>query len=121
MLNTNHNNIDLNSQTLGFKIKEYIDENYKEDIKLNDIAEKFYLSPYYLSHIFKKEVGFSPIDYLINRRIGESQNLLLTTNMTLSDISSILDMIMLIILICCLKKLQEYLLVSSERPITVNM
>lgn len=87
IITVSHNFIETTPETLGFKIKEFIDENYNKDIKLNDIAEKFYLSPYYLSHIFKKEIEFSPIDYLINRRIGEAQKLLLTTAMPICDIS----------------------------------
>lgn len=83
----NRQTVNHSPETLGYKIKQYIDENYKKDIKLKDIADDLYISPYYLAHIFKKEIGFSPIQYLINRRIGEAQNLLLTTDMPVSEIS----------------------------------
>jgi AraC-like DNA-binding protein/mannose-6-phosphate isomerase-like protein (cupin superfamily) len=74
--------------SLGYQIKEYIDENYTCDISLNDIANHFYLSAYYISHIFKKEIGLSTINYLISRRINEAKKLLLTTNATIEEISS---------------------------------
>jgi AraC-like DNA-binding protein len=73
--------------SLGYRIKEYIDENYTCDISLNNIANHFYLSPYYISHIFKKEIGLSTINYLISRRIGEAKKLLLTSNATIEEIS----------------------------------
>jgi AraC-like DNA-binding protein len=78
----------LNSpDSLGYRIKEYIDKNYTRDISLDDIANHLYLSPYYISHIFKREVGLSTINYLIMRRIGEAKKLLLTTNATIEEIS----------------------------------
>jgi AraC-like DNA-binding protein/mannose-6-phosphate isomerase-like protein (cupin superfamily) len=73
--------------SLGYRIKEYIDKNYTREISLDDIANHLYLSPYYISHIFKKEVGLSTINYLITRRVGEAKKLLLTTDATIEEIS----------------------------------
>lgn len=75
------------TDTLGYKIKEYIDKNYTTNISLNKIADRLYISPHYLSHIFKKETGYSPINYMINRRIGEAKKLLLTTEMNIQEIA----------------------------------
>lgn len=75
------------AQTLALKIKQYIDENYTQEITLNSIAEKFYISPYYLAHILKDETGFSPIRYTMNRRIGEAQKLLFDTDLPITTIS----------------------------------
>lgn len=80
--------VNNNPESLGFKIKEYIDKNYTRDLSLEDIANHVYLSPYYISHIFKKELGLSTINYLINRRVGEAKKLLLTTGLTVEEISS---------------------------------
>lgn len=80
--------VNNNPESLGFQIKEYIDKNYTRDLSLEDIANHVYLSPYYISHIFKKELGLSTINYLINRRIGEAKKLLLTTGLTVEEISS---------------------------------
>lgn len=71
--------------TLALKVKEYIDKNYMKDIKLETIAKDFHFSTYYLSHVFKKEIHFSPIDYIIQRRIGEAQRLLLSTNKSIKE------------------------------------
>lgn len=72
---------------LGLQIKEYIDEHYKEDLKLPDIAAALHVNIYYLSHTFKKILGYSPIQYMTHRRIGEAQNLLLSTDMTVTEIA----------------------------------
>lgn len=76
-----------NLSSLGSKIKEYIDKNYTRDISLKEIANRLYISQDYLSHVFKNETGYSPINYMINRRVGEAKKLLLTTNMTIQQIS----------------------------------
>ena len=74
------------STSLVHQIKQYIADNYTKDLNLKDIAEKFYISPYYMAHLFKKETGFSPMQYIINRRIGEAQTLLWQTNLPISKI-----------------------------------
>ncbi len=72
---------------LGLRIKEYIDAHYLEDLKLASIAEALHVNPYYLSHTFKKILGCSPIQYMIHRRIGEAQNLLINTDYTITEIA----------------------------------
>lgn len=71
---------------LGFQIKEYIDEHYTEPMTLQNIADYLHFSPYYLSHVFKEMSGYSPIQYLIRRRIGEAQTLLITTDLPITRI-----------------------------------
>lgn len=71
------------------EIVEYMDNHYMEPLTLDSISKKFFISPDYLSHIIKDSLGISPINYLINRRIGESQHLLLSTMLPISIISEI--------------------------------
>jgi AraC-like DNA-binding protein/mannose-6-phosphate isomerase-like protein (cupin superfamily) len=80
-------NDQLADDSLSRKIKQFIEINYTKDIPLNEIANRLYISPYYLAHIFKEETGYSPINYLIQRRIGEAKTLLLTTKLTIQEIS----------------------------------
>jgi AraC-like DNA-binding protein/quercetin dioxygenase-like cupin family protein len=72
--------------SLSRRIKQFIDVNYTKNIPLSEIANRLYISPYYLAHIFKEETGYSPINYLIQRRIGEARKLLLTTELTVQQI-----------------------------------
>ena len=73
--------------TLGREIQEYIDRHFKEALTLQDIGNALHLSTYYLSHVFKEASGYSPMQYLLRRRIGEAQNLLLTTDLTMAQIA----------------------------------
>lgn len=75
------------SYNLGLQIKEYIDEHYLENLKLPQIAEALHMNTYYLSHTFKKTIGYSPMQYVTHRRIGEAQNMLLSTDLTVTEIA----------------------------------
>lgn len=78
------------SNTLAHRIKEFIDKNYKKNIKLEDIADALYINKYYLSHVFKEQMQITPINYLINRRIGEAKNLLVSTELKIGEIARIM-------------------------------
>ena len=69
------------------KVMEYVDQNYMNPITIQDIADALYASPYYIAHIFKRETGYSPIQYLLRRRIGEAQTLLINTDKSIVEIS----------------------------------
>lgn len=65
---------------------EYINENFREEITLEDVADHIHISPYYLSHGFKKFTGITFIEYLTKTRIKESKKLLLTTDLNIGEI-----------------------------------
>lgn len=71
------------------KIKNYIDSHYSENITLDILSSLSYVNKFHLVHSFTKQMGISPINYLINKRIEEAKNLLATTNHSIRDISSI--------------------------------
>lgn len=72
---------------LGSRIKGYIDRHYMEPITLQSMGEALRISPYYLSHVFKQMSGYSPVQYLLRRRIGEAQTLLITTELSVARIA----------------------------------
>lgn len=57
-------------------IISFINENYMKDISLEKISRNMYLSPAYISRIFKEEAGDSPINYLIKTRLSKAEELL---------------------------------------------
>ena len=75
--------------TLVEQVKHYIDQHYQEDLRLENLAARFNVSPYYLAHLFKEQTDFSPIQYMIRRRIGEAQSLLINTNYSVTRIASL--------------------------------
>lgn len=58
------------------KAMDYICENYTMSITLNELAEHTYVSTYYLSRMFKKELGKNFVEYLNEVRIDKAKELL---------------------------------------------
>lgn len=58
------------------KIIAYLNENYDRKISLDQIAHNMYLSPVYISKLFKEETGESPINYLIQIRLEKAKGIL---------------------------------------------
>lgn len=69
-------------------VMEIVEKRYQEDISLQSIAEEVYLSPSYLSYLFKKEVGVSLIKYITMIRLDKAKELLRSGNMRISDIAA---------------------------------
>jgi AraC-like DNA-binding protein len=75
------------SELTAERIRQYICLHYHEPISLEEIAESIHASPSTISHIFRKQMMLSPIQYLNKIRIGEAQTLLCSTEMSVSDIA----------------------------------
>lgn len=58
------------------QIISYFEDHYSEKISLDQIAENMYLSPFYISKIFKSETGDTPIRRLIDIRLEKAMELL---------------------------------------------
>lgn len=67
----------------------YILENFAKDISIEELARESGLSNYYFCREFKKEIGVSPHQYLIETRISYSKYLLSSTNKTVSEIAEL--------------------------------
>lgn len=65
----------------------FIRENYGEDICLDLFAEKYRMSPIYLSKLFKEFKGVNYTDYLNEIRMEKAQEFLLNTDIKVKDIS----------------------------------
>lgn len=68
------------------KAKEYIWKNYNQEISLGTVAESVGISPYYLSHLFRKEMGVSFSEYLKSVRISIAKNLLRETHRSVLEV-----------------------------------
>lgn len=58
------------------KIINYLDTNYKENITLEELANKFELNSFYIIRLFKSQMNLTPRAYLINMKINKSKELL---------------------------------------------
>lgn len=75
------------SHQLVQNVAKYISANYTEDLSLKKLSEEFSITPNYLSKQFKKltDVGLS--DYINITRISAAEKLLVTTNLSIIEIS----------------------------------
>lgn len=55
---------------------EFIEENLERDLELAEIAQSVDLSPYHFARSFKQTTGFTPIQFLMQRRIEQAKRLL---------------------------------------------
>ena len=79
--------VDPAPDSLGRQVQAYIDQHYSEPLTLQQIGQALHVSPYYLAHAFKESCGYSPRQYLLRRRLGEAQGLLITTDLPISRIA----------------------------------
>lgn len=70
------------------EVQQFIEENFSQDLKIADLAQRFYMNHCYLTHLFKKQVGYSPKQYLLLNRLSYGQELLETTGLSVSQIAS---------------------------------
>lgn len=69
-------------------IRSYVEENFERNLSLTFLAGKVYLNPSYLSRLFKRQTGMTLIHFINMTRMNKARELLLTTNMKVSDIAS---------------------------------
>ena len=88
ILSAQREKAETRESALGRGIRQYLDRNYMENLHLADVAAALHMSVSHASHLFRKENGLSPMQYVALRRIGEAQNLLISTKMSMTDIAA---------------------------------
>ncbi len=68
-------------------VKAYIESHLSDELDRDTLASMVYLNADYLSHLFKKDTGSSLINYIIDRRIAHSKELLAKGEMSIRDIA----------------------------------
>lgn len=69
-------------------IDRYIDEHIREKITVDSICKHFHIQRHILYAKFDREAGDSIQEYIIKKRIRKAQQLLSSTNMSVSQISA---------------------------------
>jgi two-component system response regulator YesN len=70
------------------QVKDILKDNFQRDISLTNVANEVYLSPGYLSILFKKETGMNFSKYLTDYRLRKASYLLTHSNMKIYDIGN---------------------------------
>ena len=68
-------------------VLEYVNDHYAANISLEDIAQKFNLTPNYLSTLFKRKFGVKFTDYLTDLRLNRAKQLLAGSTLSVRAIS----------------------------------
>ncbi len=58
------------------QIASYLHQNYREQVELQTLACSFGISPTYLSTLFKKQYGMTPMKYLVSIRVERAKELI---------------------------------------------
>lgn len=67
-------------------VKDYIDQNFKERIVLDLLADKFYINKFYLTRVFKEQFGISINSYILHMRITHAKQLLRFSDLSIEII-----------------------------------
>lgn len=79
---------EFRNATLVEKAVHFVEENFHQELSLEDVAQQVYLSPCYFSRLFKQVKGWSFSEYLTQVRMEEARRLLINTDYQISEIAS---------------------------------
>ena len=68
------------------RAREYIDDCFPEALDLKRIADEAHLSPFHFQRLFRRTYKVTPHQYVTHRRIERSRELLLYTDLAISEI-----------------------------------
>lgn len=80
-------NRQIQPPTVARRLKQYVLAHSSEDLSLERMAAEVGLSPFYVSKIFKEEIGVNYIDFLTECRIEKAKTLLLDPTINLKAIA----------------------------------
>lgn len=69
------------------RVIEYIDQNYKQHLTLENVAQHVFLNKTYISQMFTKNLGIGFASYLESVRIYKAQDFLQNTDMSVTKIA----------------------------------
>lgn len=68
-------------------VHDYILDNAHENIKIDELCKKFFISKVHLSQLFKKEYGISPYKYFSKCKMELAVHMLLNSDMPIKEIA----------------------------------
>jgi len=69
------------------KAKQFIQENYTEDLSLGQVAAAVHTSVFYFCKLFRKVTGTTFTEFVSRTRVEKAKNLLLNPNLRISEIA----------------------------------
>jgi transcriptional regulator GlxA family with amidase domain len=69
------------------QIKQYLDQHIEDHVTLEQIGNIVCMTTRHINRVFKQELGTTPYNYLLERKIDSARNLLMNTNLPISAIA----------------------------------
>ena len=79
----------MDSDDIINRVENYIRDHFRENINREDVAAIAYITPNYLSKQFRIKKGMNLREYINQIRIEEAKRLLLTTNLSVSEVAGL--------------------------------
>lgn len=77
------------SQNKAFiEAKEYFDKNYLTINNIEEVCKTLGINKFYLTHIFKEQLGMPPIKYLVLKRMDKAKSLLAYSSASVAEIAT---------------------------------
>lgn len=70
-----------------FEAKDYFDKNFLHIDNIDKACKTLNINKFYLTHIFKEQLGMPPIKYLLTKRMDRAKHLLGTTTLSIREVS----------------------------------
>lgn len=70
-------------------VKKIVQKDLGQDLTVVNLARRFYVTPNYLSHLFKKYTGEGCYEYIVRKRIEKTKFLLENTSMKMGEIAAL--------------------------------
>ncbi len=69
------------------QVTQFLNEHFREDVKIDDLCEHFFISRSYLTRLFKETTGITIVQYLTVVRIRQAAKLLRETDLAVTEVS----------------------------------
>jgi Response regulator containing CheY-like receiver domain and AraC-type DNA-binding domain len=90
LLGSIKSNLNASEKANLYEIKEYIDRNFSQEIRLSYFSNKYYLSKEYLSKQFKEEFGYGIHEYILKVRMEKAGEMISDNSVKINTVSSYL-------------------------------
>ncbi|MCA1992110.1 MAG: AraC family transcriptional regulator [Coleofasciculus sp. S288] len=69
------------------QVTDYINDRLADDIKLSDLAQLLEMSQFHFSRLFKRSLGVTPHQYVLQQRVERAKQLLKQTELSVMEIA----------------------------------
>lgn len=88
---TEYRRVQRSTVSTAERIKDYIDSGLSYNVSLDDIAQHFFLNKSYIISIFSEKYGYTPKQYILQRKMQAARTMLEENMYSIAEISDILN------------------------------